>query len=208
MPRTSIDLARLQELIRQQLHGRPAVERQFFDHASLTPSKWSLVPWGNETGGFWVVAIFEDRALWYNDIANGFSVSRFVARGAIPTDEYRSGPDPLPSALRALVGAHGFGSISRGPRAVTAAPGEEERTFRREIAAILGSKPEELDLARDLWRSGLDELDVYECIQVAEDIWNAALVPNPCPNYLFSELVRRYTTPASIMEMARSSPNA
>jgi hypothetical protein len=92
--------------------------------------------------------------------------------------------------------------VSRGPKAVHSPPGAERETFTREIANLLRCKPEEVDLGRDLWQDyGCDELDVLECIQTAEDIWNVSLVPSPYSPEV-SEQIRRYQTLASILEAA------
>jgi hypothetical protein len=40
--------------------------------------------------------------LWYNDIEDGFNVSRFVQWGEIPSDEYWCSQDPLQYALPKL----------------------------------------------------------------------------------------------------------
>lgn len=51
------------------------------------PEKWAQSPWGDEGGGFWVVAVFGLNCLYYNDIEDGFNESRFSSWGVI--DEYR-----------------------------------------------------------------------------------------------------------------------
>jgi hypothetical protein len=59
-----------------------------------------------------------------------------------------------------------------------------------------------VDLGRDLWRNyGCDELDVLECIQTAEDIWNVSLVPSPYSSEV-SEQIERYRTLASTSDLA------
>jgi hypothetical protein len=52
----------------------------------IEPEKWRCSPWGDEGGGFWVVAVDGDRVLWFNDIEEGFNWSRYSTRGTI--DEY------------------------------------------------------------------------------------------------------------------------
>ncbi|MDK2125356.1 hypothetical protein [Parachitinimonas caeni] len=47
------------------------------------PQRWAQDPWGNEGGGFWVVAIFGNGVIWYNDIEYGFNLSRYCTYGAI-----------------------------------------------------------------------------------------------------------------------------
>jgi hypothetical protein len=77
-------------------------QREFFRRASIAPAKWRLAPWGDQGGGFWAVAVHLDRVLWYNDIEDGFNVSRFTVQGEIPRDEYWCNQDPLRWALPRL----------------------------------------------------------------------------------------------------------
>jgi hypothetical protein len=49
----------------------------------IRPAKWQLSPWGDLGGGFWVVAVIGDRCIWYNDIEDGFNISRYQAVGYI-----------------------------------------------------------------------------------------------------------------------------
>ena len=94
----------LLELIAKDLAEATAEERSLFSGAALSPAKWQLSPWGDLGGGFWVVALMDDRVLWYNDIEDGFNVSRFVTHGTIPTVEYWCNQDELRWALPALRG--------------------------------------------------------------------------------------------------------
>ena len=94
----------LDELIAEQLAEATAEERALFARTAVTPAKWQLSPWGDEGGGFWVVAVMEDRVLWYNDIEAGFNVSQFTTPGTIPSGEYWCNQDELRWAIAALGG--------------------------------------------------------------------------------------------------------
>ena len=48
------------------------------------------------------MAVHADRVIWYNDIEDGFNVSRFEIQGRIPDDEYWCNQDPLRWALAGL----------------------------------------------------------------------------------------------------------
>jgi hypothetical protein len=50
---------------------------------SVCPVKWSLSPWGDNGGGFWVVAVVGQECVWYNDIEDGFDISPFSQFGVI-----------------------------------------------------------------------------------------------------------------------------
>jgi hypothetical protein len=55
----------------------------FWERVRVRPVKWALPPWGDEGGGFWVVAVLGQTCVWYNDIEDGFNISRFEAFGRI-----------------------------------------------------------------------------------------------------------------------------
>jgi hypothetical protein len=57
--------------------------RSEWERIRIEPEKWRCSPWGDETGGFWAVAIDGARVLWFNDIEEGFNWSRYSTRGAI-----------------------------------------------------------------------------------------------------------------------------
>ena len=46
----------------------------------IMPAKWELRPWGDDGGGFWVVAVFGGNCIYYNDIEEGFNISSFTVR--------------------------------------------------------------------------------------------------------------------------------
>ena len=77
----------LDELIATDLADCSEDLRAIYAQTAITPEKWRQSPWGDDGGGFWVVAVSGAKVLWYNDIEEGFNVSRFVTRGRIPDDE-------------------------------------------------------------------------------------------------------------------------
>jgi hypothetical protein len=107
-----ISRAELASLVEAQLRDCPDEAAVLFRECAITPEKWSQSPWGNLGGGFWAVAVCGERVLWYNDIEDGFNVSRFDQRGIIPDDEYWCNQDPLKWALPRLVRA---GGLNAGP---------------------------------------------------------------------------------------------
>jgi hypothetical protein len=106
----------LEEIVAKELVDATPEERALFSRTAVTPSKWRLSPWGDAGGGFWVVAVMDDRVLWYNDIEEGFNVSHFTAMGHDPIHRIlvQSGP--------AAVGALGVGwATARETRATRTA---------------------------------------------------------------------------------------
>lgn len=59
---------RLRELIFAAEPWLGPAELAFWEQIKITPVKWQLPPWGDEGGGFWVIGIWGQRCLWYNDI--------------------------------------------------------------------------------------------------------------------------------------------
>ena len=102
-----ISLTDLQSMLSHDLADCSEEQREFFARASIVPARWRLSPWGDEGGGFWAVAVHEDRVLWYNDIEDGLNVSKFEVTGEIPRDEYWCNQDPLVWALPRLQGEPG-----------------------------------------------------------------------------------------------------
>jgi hypothetical protein len=91
-------LEELNDLIAKSVSQMDRPVRDLWDLVRLDlPVKWQLPPWGDEGGGFWVVAIFGQQAVWYNDIEDGFNVSRYSTCGLL--DEYWCSHDELHHAL-------------------------------------------------------------------------------------------------------------
>jgi hypothetical protein len=67
----------------------------------VRPVKWQLHPWGDTGGGFWVVGIIGQQVIWYNDIEDGFNISRYDAPGEIA--EYWCNQDELNYTIHALL---------------------------------------------------------------------------------------------------------
>jgi len=84
-------------------------------------------------------------------------------------------------------------------------PGQERAVFLREIASLLQLDPSEVDLRGNLVQVyGLDELEVFEYVQFAEDIWHVQLNPNPMDEEDFNHMMARFTTLDSIAAAAEA----
>lgn len=82
---TPISLAELKELI---LRGRLELEEEllnFWNLIKIEPEKWQEKDYVAEGGGFWVVAIFGNEVIYYNDIEEGFNVAEYEIYGHIKT---------------------------------------------------------------------------------------------------------------------------
>jgi hypothetical protein len=95
-----ISLIDLNKVIDVSVTELDAAGRRMWDLIRIEPAKWRLSPWGDEGGGFWVVANFGHQVLWFNDIEDGFNVSRYTQNGII--DEYFCNQDELKHSISAI----------------------------------------------------------------------------------------------------------
>ncbi|MEZ4687450.1 MAG: hypothetical protein R3B47_15690 [Bacteroidia bacterium] len=60
-------------------------ERQFafWETIAIEPEKWNEKEYGQPGSGFWAVAICRNLVIWYNDIEEGFNISKFSDYGKI-----------------------------------------------------------------------------------------------------------------------------
>ena len=56
---------------------------EFWQLIKIEPEKWIEPKYGELGGGFWVVAIYRNQVIWYNDIEEGFNVSTYKKYGHI-----------------------------------------------------------------------------------------------------------------------------
>jgi len=93
-PITESELASLIEKAESRM-GPPMLA--LWGHIRVSPVKWELAPWGIEGGGFWVVAVIGQTCVWYNDIEDGFNISRYESYGRI--SDYWCNQDELDHCL-------------------------------------------------------------------------------------------------------------
>jgi hypothetical protein len=84
-PISEDDLVQLIRAAESKMLANPSLHR-FWSRIKIMPEKWHLSPWGDEGGGFWVVAVFGQTCVYFNDIEDGFNTSRYRTFGQI--DEY------------------------------------------------------------------------------------------------------------------------
>ncbi len=87
----------------------------FWQLIKITPVKWMENEYGQEGGGFWVVAICGTKVIWYNDIEDGFNISDYKNYGEI--DGYFCNQDELSWVVVRLFNLIKFGGdiVSRLP---------------------------------------------------------------------------------------------
>lgn len=76
-------------------------QKNFWNAICITPEKWKQTPYGDNSAGFWAVAVLGKIVVWYNDIEDGFNYSRYLNYGII--DEYMSNQDSLELVINQLL---------------------------------------------------------------------------------------------------------
>jgi hypothetical protein len=66
---------------------------RLWNRIKISPERWSAGEYGEETEGFWAVGVIGNQVLWYNEIEEGFSFSKYTKFGHI--DELRYEQDEL-----------------------------------------------------------------------------------------------------------------
>ena len=82
----------------------------FWERIKIEPQKWKLSPWGDEGGGFWVIALIGKQCVYFNDIEDGFNISQWSTLLSI--DSYYCNQAELIICIRSLyqsfIGEIGF----------------------------------------------------------------------------------------------------
>jgi hypothetical protein len=85
------------EEIEKMIYGLPSLLSQeqlaLWNFIKVTPQKWQEATMGEEGGGFWVVGIAGNKALYYNDIEDGFNLSTYSQHGNL--EEYNCSQSDL-----------------------------------------------------------------------------------------------------------------
>lgn len=68
-------------------------QRKLWEVIKVIPQKWQQKPYGDKGEGFWVIAIFGNSVIWFNDIEDGYNTSTYSTFGTI--DKYCCNQDEL-----------------------------------------------------------------------------------------------------------------
>lgn len=139
---------------------------------------------------------------------NGCMTRRDHSQAKPPSDESQH-----PTAARGdsageiEIGRVRDGVIIRGRAPLpTVPPGSERQTFLAAAARALEVSVDSLDLAAPIVaRYGADELQVYECVQRAEDIWRVQLLPERIPVPDFEAALEPFATLEAIIGAAEAA---
>lgn len=97
----SISEAELWDSINDAFDRMTLEQRRVWDVIKIHPEKWQQEPWGNESKGFWVVAIIGSNVIWFNDIEDGYNQSTYTNYGTI--EEYYCNQDELEWAVQNVI---------------------------------------------------------------------------------------------------------
>jgi hypothetical protein len=87
-------------------------QRRLWEVIRIDPVKWQQEPYGTQGGGFWVVGIYGQKVIWYNDIEGGFNRSRWSTPGRL--DEYWCNQDQLEWTVQHVINEIADGHVSGG----------------------------------------------------------------------------------------------
>lgn len=90
----------LQILIDAELELSPK-EKRYWECIRIHPQKWAEQEFGGGRGGFWAVGIFGQNVLWYNELEDGFILSKYNAYGTINT--YNSAEQKLSFLIKQVI---------------------------------------------------------------------------------------------------------
>lgn len=76
-------------------------QQRLLNTIRIVPKKWEQHPYGEEGGGFWAVAVMGNTVLWYNDIEEGFNLSKYRQYGVI--EDYWCNQNELDIAIEHLL---------------------------------------------------------------------------------------------------------
>lgn len=116
-------------------------------------------------------------------------------------------PVASPTLAERELGRVRDGAVHRGPfrqRAVTR--GHQRSAFLTAAAVVLEVRADSRSLGATLGSQyGADELQVYECVQDAEEIWGVALLPPVIPVGDCPAALARFATLGALIEAAESA---
>ena len=105
---TPITEGEIWDLINSAWERMSIPQRRIWEVIRIDPVKWREETYGILGGGFWVVAIYGQTVIWYNDIEHGFNHSHWSTVGTI--DGYWCNQ----SALHEAIG-DSIDSLAQGP---------------------------------------------------------------------------------------------
>tara|TARA_B100000614_G_C14124335_1_gene317136 strand:- start:62 stop:430 length:369 start_codon:yes stop_codon:yes gene_type:complete len=109
---TPIEEHQLLDLINKSWLRMSLPQRRLWDVIKIEPKKWQLDPWGNLGNGFWVVAVYGEHAVWFNDIEDGFNRSHISEFGKL--EDYFCNQDQLEWTIQHILDQIKDGSPSGG----------------------------------------------------------------------------------------------
>lgn len=115
-----ISEAELWDEINRGCEKMTEAQRRLWEAIKVSPQKWLQHPWGDQGGGFWVVAVLGQIIVWFNDIEDGFNRSYYTEYGVIR--DYWCNQDELGWTVQHLLDeiqtGHASGGLAGPPQPI------------------------------------------------------------------------------------------
>ena len=135
-------------------------------------------------------------------------LSRLFGKQTEPNTPHAGNPTPAPAATLAPRSSLDIPETMtfsrRTPNPQRAAQGQERATYLADVAKIF-AEIGAIDPAKTFKDLGMDELEVSECIQMAEEVWGVQLMPNALAMSELEESIRRFPTLNAIAAEAEAA---
>lgn len=89
------------DILLEAENGLRPICKRFWAGLKTEPQKWLEDSFDSKLGGFWVVGIFGENIIWYNELEDGFSISKYKKFGKM--DHYNAYATPLSEIIEQIV---------------------------------------------------------------------------------------------------------
>ena len=80
---SAMDEAKLWDLINDAWERMSLPQKRLWEMIRVEPKRWMQEPYGKHSGGFWVVGLVGQIAIWFNDHEDGFQCTAYERPGEI-----------------------------------------------------------------------------------------------------------------------------
>jgi len=102
----------ISDIINRERSELTSESSNLWEMIRISPQKWEETSYGKAGHGFWVVALYGNGVVWYNDIEEGFNISSWIKFGKI--EEYFCNQDSLLQVTTRILGLIHIGGSLHG----------------------------------------------------------------------------------------------